>query len=232
MAPPITGEVTLARTGVDGDVHRSAGGAPSSTAMPLARRQGEDDAAWCVRALAAVSRTFARPIALLDPPLDEAVRVAYQLCRVADTVEDHPTLPGRAREALLSRFVDVLEGRQAADTLAAAWRPVAGRSADDAVCLQLVVAPVFAAAWGHLDAGLAYLCALPAHATGIRLFCALPLWMAVATLRLAQGHDGMCSPGVAVKISRDEVERLIADAAERVDDNGALIEGYRALRSA
>ncbi len=51
-----------------------------------------------------VSRTFAACIRLLGPGLRDEVLVAYLLCRVADTCEDHPGLDAAAKGRLLAAF--------------------------------------------------------------------------------------------------------------------------------
>ena len=85
-----------------------------------------------------------------------------------------------------------------------------------------VVQPVFARAQKHLDDALAYTLAIPAEHASIRLFCLLPLWMAARTLVHARGNDAMFSADEPVKISREEVATLIADASQAADDDAAL----------
>jgi farnesyl-diphosphate farnesyltransferase len=51
-----------------------------------------------------VSRTFALNIQVLPKPLENAVRLAYLFCRIADTVEDDRVLPASERIDLLQRF--------------------------------------------------------------------------------------------------------------------------------
>jgi farnesyl-diphosphate farnesyltransferase len=62
------------------------------------------DRAFCVAALPQVSRTFALSIEALPDGLRDAVRVAYLLCRVVDTIEDEPRMDRKAREALFDGF--------------------------------------------------------------------------------------------------------------------------------
>ncbi len=90
------------------------------------------------------------------------------------------------------------------------------------------VAPVFERARQHLDSALEYTLAIPPEQTGIRLFCLLPLWMAVRTLAHADGNDAMFVPDAPVKISREEVGALIASATEHVSDDAALREQFDA----
>lgn len=91
------------------------------------------------------------------------------------------------------------------------------------------VGPVFETARRHLDQALEYTLAIPADQTGIRLFCLLPLWMAVRTLAFANGNDAMFIADAPVKISREEVGRLIASASENVGNDDALRAQYAAL---
>src|SRR3954464_5598457 len=67
-----------------------------------ARAREVDD--FCREILPAVSRTFALSIRLLPGELGAAVRDAYLLCRIADTIEDAPDLPADDKAALLDRL--------------------------------------------------------------------------------------------------------------------------------
>lgn len=58
-----------------------------------------------------VSRTFALTIPQLPPALREAVANAYLLCRIADTIEDEPTLSIEEKGFYESAFVDAVTGR-------------------------------------------------------------------------------------------------------------------------
>jgi farnesyl-diphosphate farnesyltransferase len=58
--------------------------------------------------LPAVSRTFALSIRVLPGALGQAVLVAYLLCRIADTIEDEPTLSAERKAALLDLFLECL----------------------------------------------------------------------------------------------------------------------------
>ena len=75
----------------------------------------DDDRRFCCEILPRVSRTFALSIAALPPQLCEAVRVAYLLCRIVDTVEDDETLGAERRRALFDAF----DALMLDDTLAA-----------------------------------------------------------------------------------------------------------------
>lgn len=64
---------------------------------------------FCENMLPRVSRTFAICIRLLPDDLEHAVLVAYLLCRVADTLEDTPTLGPHDRVRLLQMFGECLD---------------------------------------------------------------------------------------------------------------------------
>src|SRR5581483_8514451 len=63
-------------------------------------------------------------------------------------------------------------------------------------------------AWHDLDDATRYLLAVPRRAVGIRLFCALPLLFAYATLRDLTRSPQALVRGDVVKISRAEVKSL------------------------
>lgn len=69
----------------------------------------EGDLAYCQAALRAVSRTFALPIEGLSEPLRRTVTCAYLLCRVADTLEDHPALAHIDHDAAYARLRAAIE---------------------------------------------------------------------------------------------------------------------------
>src|SRR6476659_7719251 len=64
----------------------------------ITKQQAND---FCREILPAVSRTFALSIRLLPGDLGAAVRDAYLLCRIADTVEDAPGLNALEKASLL-----------------------------------------------------------------------------------------------------------------------------------
>ncbi|MEM9066871.1 MAG: squalene/phytoene synthase family protein [Myxococcota bacterium] len=92
-----------------------------------------------------------------------------------------------------------------------------------------VVAPLFDAAQGRLDRALEYVLQIPKEHQPVRLFCLLPLWMAVRTLVHARGNDAMFTTGAAVKISRAEVEQLIGDCLASAGNDDQLRAHYDAL---
>lgn len=72
--------------------------------------------AYQKRALAQVSRTFALTIPLLPAQVRHAIGNAYLLCRIADTIEDEPTLTNEAKRGFLARFAEVVVGRSSTDS--------------------------------------------------------------------------------------------------------------------
>jgi farnesyl-diphosphate farnesyltransferase len=67
------------------------------------------DREFCRAILPKVSRTFALGIRLLPDGLQDAVRVSYLLCRIADTIEDAADLSLDVKERALTRFRACLE---------------------------------------------------------------------------------------------------------------------------
>jgi farnesyl-diphosphate farnesyltransferase len=94
--------------------------------MAQADRRIQDANEFCREILPAVSRTFALSIRLLPGDLGAAVRCAYLICRIADTIEDEPDVTAEAKaprfDALASCFDDVT----AADQFAARTGVVSG----------------------------------------------------------------------------------------------------------
>lgn len=70
-----------------------------------------------------VSRTFALTIPELPAGLRETVTCAYLLCRIADTIEDEPTLAAEDKPRLLRQFSSVVAGQADAASLAAELAP-------------------------------------------------------------------------------------------------------------
>lgn len=84
-------------------------------------------------------------------------------------------------------------------------------------------------AYAHLEKGLDYLLALPNEPAGLRLFCALPLIMALETLNLARDDSLLLNHERRMKISRQDVSRIIATCALLVADDDALASHYAKL---
>lgn len=93
-----------------------------TSASPAAARE------FCRRTLPRVSRTFALNIELLGGSLREAVRVAYLLCRAADTIEDRWAGSPDEIESRFDAFAAALGGDAAAAASLATAAPASGPS--------------------------------------------------------------------------------------------------------
>lgn len=91
------------------------------------------------------------------------------------------------------------------------------------------VVPLFDLARRSLDRALDYALAVPAEHQEVRLFCLLPLWLAVKTVGRAYGNDAMFTAGQEVKVSRGEVEEVIARCAATFGDDALLRADYEAM---
>ena len=91
------------------------------------------------------------------------------------------------------------------------------------------VSPLFSLARSNLDRALEYALSVPPEHREIRLFCLLPLWLAVKTVARAYGNDAMFTAGREVKVSRAEVEEVIVRCAASYDDDALLRSDYEAL---
>lgn len=69
--------------------------------------------------LPAVSRTFALSVRVLPGMLGQAVLASYLLCRIADTVEDEPSMPAESKAALLDELLACFDDVAAADAFPA-----------------------------------------------------------------------------------------------------------------
>jgi farnesyl-diphosphate farnesyltransferase len=65
--------------------------------------------------LQGVSRTFALTIPQLPPPLRTIVENGYLLCRIADTIEDEPTLTPSQKAEFSQLFIHVVEGKDSSE---------------------------------------------------------------------------------------------------------------------
>ena len=83
-----------------------------------------DDLAFQTEILQGVSRTFALTIPQLPGALRDVVGNAYLLCRIADTIEDEPTLSVAQKQAFSELFIKVVAGGEAAERFAGALHPL------------------------------------------------------------------------------------------------------------
>ena len=91
------------------------------------------------------------------------------------------------------------------------------------------VTPLFDLARRSLDRALEYALTVPAEHREIRLFCLLPLWLAVRTIAHAYGNDAMFITNEEVKVSRAEVEEIIARCSQHVADDRFLRADYETM---
>jgi farnesyl-diphosphate farnesyltransferase len=80
---------------------------------------------FCDRALGEVSRTFALSIRCLPTELRDAVRAAYLLCRIVDTIEDDRTLPSSVRAQLFEAFDAAIHAEPPDGSAAAGFQALA-----------------------------------------------------------------------------------------------------------
>lgn len=91
------------------------------------------------------------------------------------------------------------------------------------------VTPLFDLARRNLDRALEYALTVPPEHEEIRLFCLLPLWLAVRTIVHAYGNDAMFTKNEEVKLSRAEVEEIIARCSRHVADDRFLRADYESM---
>jgi phytoene/squalene synthetase len=89
----------------------------------ITRQQAND---FCREILPAVSRTFALSIRLLPGELGAAVRCAYLICRIADTLEDEPSMPAESKAALLDLLATCFDDARSVEAFGDASALVAG----------------------------------------------------------------------------------------------------------
>ncbi|MES3517918.1 MAG: squalene/phytoene synthase family protein [Natronomonas sp.] len=77
-------------------------GSPGDPTLDVDRR-------WALDAVESVSRTFALTVDLLEEPVASWVCTGYLLCRAADTIEDDPSIPPKARAELLETYESALD---------------------------------------------------------------------------------------------------------------------------
>ncbi len=92
----------------------------------------------------------------------------------------------------------------------------------------VVVRELIKLALPRLDRGLEYTLAIPAREQDLRLFCALPLFFAVATL--GRAGAGSVFGRAPLKIGRDEVGVIHRRAADAVGGDAALRAEYIRLK--
>ena len=81
--------------------------------------------------------------------------------------------------------------------------------------------------WQYLGAALKYLTLLPVRALRIRIFCAIPLFMAVATVRRCEGNPDVFLAPRPVKIPRRWARGILLRSLSLGSFNSYLQSWYR-----
>ncbi|MCK6455736.1 MAG: squalene/phytoene synthase family protein [Phycisphaerae bacterium] len=79
----------------------------------------------------------------------------------------------------------------------------------------------------HLDEALEYVLVIPPDAEGIRLFCVWAMMLALGTLR-----EAACAGTMTPKVSRGEVQQVLAESRRRIGDDSRLCAWFAAYRTA
>jgi farnesyl-diphosphate farnesyltransferase len=81
--------------------------------------------------------------------------------------------------------------------------------------------------WGYLETALRYLTLLPMSAFRLRIFCAIPLFMAVATVRRCEGNPAVFLGPRPVKIPRRQARAILVRSLSLGTCNNYLQSWYR-----
>ena len=151
----------------------------------------KDDAAFCAAMLPLVSRTFSLSIEALPISLRDAVRVAYLLCRILDTIEDDTTQQQQRRERLFDAFDFVMtsDGRGGPQLVQLMRAELRGANADLRLC-------------ANADAVVRVFCHLPTRQR--KIICHSVLEMSEGMRHYSRRRDSL---GWAMIASIDDLER-------------------------
>ena len=156
----------------------------------------------------------------LEPELRarcESFGIGLQLVNILkDVTEDFAR-----NRCYVPRQLCQIEGFAREDLLAVEHRQQAHRA----------LAQMFERAGEHLGKAFEYVLLIPAQQVQLRLFCLLPLWMALETLVVAIGNDAVLIADRPVKISREVVSDLIEDCLRNASDDAALRRRYASSMS-
>ena len=84
---------------------------------------------------------------------------------------------------------------------------------------------------GHYQEGWRYTLSIPRREFQMRLACAWPLLIGLKTLTLVSRARNLLDPAAVVKISREEVVRILGNSVGLIGSNRALSWYYRRLRA-
>lgn len=79
---------------------------------------------------------------------------------------------------------------------------------------------------GYIDAAMQYILLLPEKALRVRMFCLIPLFMAIESYAKCVGNADVFVPGKKVKISREEVGDIVAKSGLWGSDNARLSQWF------
>jgi len=140
-----------------------------------------------------------------SPSIGKQYEVLRQRCRAfAEALQTVNILKDVARDAEHENSIYIPEQLLRAHGSAHATILANDRSDQNHAALGALVQ----LAWHDLDQATAYLLSIPRRALSIRLFCALPLLFAYATLRDLTRTPGAIARREVVKISRGEVKSI------------------------
>jgi farnesyl-diphosphate farnesyltransferase len=109
-------------------------------------------------------------------------------------------------------------------------RDVEGKEPRSALELNHVeIKPLFKRARAGLRGAVDYTCRIPETDRDMRLFCLIPLSMAVKTLELCEESPGLFDPEQPVKISREEVHETLEECEENVGSNDEVRNMFACL---
>jgi farnesyl-diphosphate farnesyltransferase len=100
----------------------------------------------------------------------------------------------------------------------------------NAADVTVFVNELVAISWGHLDDAIEYTTLAPSHLRGVRMFLAVPILLAVATLNAIARNPMRAMTGPPVKISRRQVARLTIAAGRCSLSNAGLARYYEKLK--
>ncbi len=106
--------------------------------------------------------------------------------------------------------------------------PVSGNFYDNREAYTNVHKKLIKLALHYLDEALQYTIDIPRSLIRYRLFCAWPLFMALETLAKLYGEESLFS-GEVIKISRDDVKRIVRNTSLAVMSNNALKSMYSSI---
>ncbi len=86
-------------------------------------------------------------------------------------------------------------------------------------------------AMAHLEVGWQYTMAVPRRLPRLRLACVWPIWIGLQTLARIRHHPSLLDASVTVKVSRDEIYKLMARSAAFSLSDRALTRRYEKLRA-